>query len=136
MSLLVLPVCVSISLHLAVFLNKLCLTLKHPSEFGRLRTVINFTSSSGASQSEGGTMVKNYSDWSAVVARPVPLSLLPMTPLEFSSKSQLWVWTVPARDTETNPRSVEYTQTLILKFRLKVDRQNIPCVVCRNNLPT
>ena len=96
----------------------------------------NFTSSSGVSQSEGGTMVKKDSDWSAVVARPVPLSLLPMTPLEFSSKSQLWVWTVPVRDTETDPRSVMYTQVLILKFRLKVDRQHVPCVVCRNNLLT
>ena len=83
MSLLVLPVCVSISLHLAVFLNKLCLTLKNPSEFRLLMTATNFTSSSGASQSEGGTMVKKDSDWSAVVARPVPLSLLPIT-LEFS----------------------------------------------------
>ena len=78
-------------------------------------------------------MVKKDPDWSAST---VPLSLLPLTSLEFSSKSQLWVWTVPARDTETNPRSVDYTQTLILKFRLKEDRQNIPCVVCSNNLPT
>src|SRR4029434_1328388 len=97
---------------------------------------INLISSFGVSQSEGRTMVKKDSDWSAIVARPVPLSLLPMTPLEFSSKSQWWVWTVPARDTETDPRSVEYTQTLILKFRLQLDRPDVPCVVCRNNLPT
>ena len=70
---------------------------------------------------------KDY-DWPAVVVSPIPLSLLPLTPLEVIWKSRLWVWTVRHRDW---PR--DWHQ--ISGFR-RVDREDIPYVVCRNDLTT